>query len=103
MKNIIVMYGLSEHQIAKWIKSQAQDNYWCNSIRRGMESERLGWVGDGDIALLAGSRYTPDKFTMRTYNCKLFEGVKAEVSGQRSYVRKCLTRRYVALYHHLDA
>ncbi|KAF8847256.1 hypothetical protein BDZ45DRAFT_755081 [Acephala macrosclerotiorum] len=81
-KNVCVLYGLFENEIESWLPISQRDNEWCGRLRRGMERERLGYLGNrDDVALYPGKRYTPSGYADLIYGCRNLEELKTITSG----------------------
>lgn len=86
-KTLLVLYGLFEGQIERWLKLQQRDSEWCVRLRLGMETLRTRIVQTGPLAgveveALPVKRYTPGEFVDRLYGAATFEDLRTEASGR---------------------
>ncbi|KAN0110109.1 hypothetical protein V8E51_006496 [Hyaloscypha variabilis] len=80
-KAVLVLYGLFEHEIERWLRVDLRKSGFCKSLRLGMEIDKVGRDVDGNAALERGARYNPREFAERIYAATTWEELKSEISG----------------------
>lgn len=84
IKNVMVLYGLFEHEIEKWFPVQRRETHWCKRVRCGMENSNSNEL---QASINHGSpkrnipRYTPHAFAKLIYSAKSKLEVKSATSG----------------------
>ncbi|KAE9371943.1 hypothetical protein N431DRAFT_439071 [Stipitochalara longipes BDJ] len=80
-KTVLVLYGLFENEIERWVRVDLRNSSFCTSLRLGMEADRVGRAGDGTQTLKKGARYNPREFAERIWAVPGWEELKSEISG----------------------
>jgi hypothetical protein len=72
-KTIMVLYGLFQHEIERWVRADMRTSIYCKSLRFGMETDRVARGEDGWPVLVRGKKYTPREFSERIWKARSFE------------------------------
>jgi len=81
-KTVMILYGLFEAEIEQWFRVDLRESTYCQSLRLGMEQDRLGRAEGGSPTMIMGARYTPREFAERIWAAPGWEELKTETSGR---------------------